>query len=384
MPMSEHPTRTVLVATPSLEAYGSDLQMLQSVAGLVAAGWRVVVAANAPGRLSSRLTDLGAELVELDFPVLRRASASGSGLVSLAASAARSLPRMVAAIRRIRPTALYVNTVTLPWWLLAGRIARVPTLCHVHEAESRDSRNVRRGLTLPLLLAPVVIVNSFATETTIVDVVPRLRPRLRRVPNGVEGPSIEPTATSAGRDPARLVVVGRLSPRKAPDVALEATAILRAAGHDVALDLCGTPVEGMEWFVTQLEERAERPDLNGAVNFAGYTSPIWPALERADVVLAPSLGESFGNAVVEGQLAQRPVVATALQGHLETITDGETGLLVPSEDPESMAAAVTRVLEDPDLAERLARQGRESAVANFSLQRYQTEVCDVLDQLVER
>ena len=148
-------SRTVLVVTPSLEAYGSDLQMLQSVAGLLDAGWRVVVAASAPGRLSDRLIQLGATIEEIDFPVLRRASASGAGIAALAITALRSMPRLVRLIRRIRPDVLYVNTVTLPWWLAAGRLARVPTVCHVHEAEARDSRAVRRALTMPLLLATV-------------------------------------------------------------------------------------------------------------------------------------------------------------------------------------------------------------------------------------
>jgi glycosyltransferase involved in cell wall biosynthesis len=99
-------------------------------------------------------------------------------------------------------------------------------------------------------------------------------------------------------------------------------------------------------------------------------------------VLAPSLGESFGNAVVEGQLARRPVVATALQGHLETIVDEETGMLVPSEDPEALAAAVSRLLDEPDLASRLAARGRESALRDFSQSRYRDEICAVLSDMI--
>jgi glycosyltransferase involved in cell wall biosynthesis len=374
-------SRTALVVTPSLEAYGSDLQMLQSVAGLLDAGWRVVVAASAPGRLSDRLIQLGATIEELDFPVLRRANASGAGVAALAITALRSMPRLVRLIRRTRPDVLYVNTVTLPWWLAAGRLARVPTVCHVHEAEARDSPAVRRALTMPLLLATSVIANSRTTEATLLDAVPRLGSRIRRVSNGVEAPDREPTPP-AMQPPIRLTVVGRLSPRKAPEVALEAAALLRARGYDVILDLVGTPVAGMEWFEEQLLTRAARPDLAGAVTFSGYASPIWPALDRSDIVLAPSLGESFGNAVVEGQLARRPVVATALQGHLETIVDEETGLLVPSEDPEALAAAVSRLLDEPDLASRLAARGRESALRDFSQSRYRDEICAVLSDMI--
>ena len=272
--------------------------------------------------------------------------------------------------------------MTLPWWLLAGRLARVPTICHVHEAEARDSRIVRRAFSLPLLLAQLVIANSHTTEETLLDVVPQLRPKMRRIYNGVDGPVEEPSAPALGSK-TRLVVVGRLSPRKAPDTALEAAALLRGRGLDVSLDLCGTPADGMEWFQNQLLERAGRPDLKDIVTFSGYASPVWPALERADVVIAPSLGESFGNVVVEGQLARRPVVATALQGHLETIIHGETGLLVPAEDPPALASALDRLISDREFALRLARQGRVSALQHFSAQTYRQEICSALGQMIK-
>ncbi|GAA1426514.1 glycosyltransferase family 4 protein [Microlunatus lacustris] len=378
--MTGNQERTVVVATPSLEAYGADLQLSQSVAGAREAGWRVVVVTPAPGRLGARLADLGAELVEVDFPVLRRASASGAGVAALGLAVLVALPRLVSTLRRLRPDALYVNTVTLPWWSLAGRLARVPTLCHVHEAETGGSRLLRRALTLPLLLPQLVVVNSRTTGAAVLEVVPRLERRLRHVPNGVPAPP-SPPAPPRWQQPLRMVVVGRLSPRKAPEVALEATAMLRACGYQVTLELVGTPVEGMEWFQDQLRARAQEPDLDGSVTLAGYLTPVWPALERADVVLAPSLGESFGNAVVEGQLARRPVVATALQGHLETVVGDESGLLVPPGDPVALAAAVTRLLEDPALARHLADRGQEAAAANFSVERYRGEIVAVLDEV---
>ena len=328
-----------------------------------------MVAANAPGRLSSRLVQLGATIEQLEFPVLRRSSASGGGMVALAVTAVRSLPRLVKAIRWLRPEVLYVNTVTLPWWLAAGRLARVPTICHVHEAEARDSRAVRRALTMPLLLAAVVIANSRTTKDTLLEVVPQLAPRIRQVSNGVEAPDRQPVPSSM-RPPFRLTVVGRLSPRKAPDVALEAAALLRGRGYDVTLDLVGTPVKGMEWFEQQLVTRAAQPDLAGSVTFSGYVSPIWPALDRSDVVLAPSLGESFGNAVVEGQMARRPVIATALQGHLETIVDEETGLSGPERGSRGPCHRCQQTRGRADLASRLAEQGRESALRDFSQSRY--------------
>lgn len=371
---------TIVIANPSLDAYGSDLQMLETVTALREVDWRVVAVSPRNGILAERLLRLGAAVKQVDFPVLRRANSTPAGLALLGLKSLFALPRMIQALRNSNADVLYVNTVTLPWWLAVGRLLRIPTICHVHEAEARESKAVRRVLNLPLLLAHRVIVNSRTTQDSMTEVVPSLSDRAELVYNGIEPPPQLPPAMSES-DSKRLIVVGRLSPRKAPQVAMEATALLRAQGRDVTLDLCGSTPEGMDWFLDQLRNRAGQPDLDGAVEFLGYTSPIWPALARAHVLLAPSLGESFGNAVVEGQMANRPVVASAVQGHLETVIDGVTGVLVPCQDPVAMAAAIAHLLDDADFAERLARQGREIAFANFSAARYRGQIRSAISRM---
>ncbi len=135
---------------------------------------------------------------------------------------------------------------------------------------------------------------------------------------------------------------------------------------------------GYEWFEDQLRERARRPDLADAVNFLGYVNPTWPLLQTSSVVLIPSLVEPFGNTAVEGLLAGRPVVASAAQGLVEIISDGQTGLLVPPGDPTALANAIARVLDDPGLALKLSEQGRENAVERFSIGRYRAELASTL------
>lgn len=375
--------RTVLMANPSADVYGADLQLLESVAALRGAGWRVVVVVPAPGPLVQRLLALGAEVELLPFPVLRRADVSLRGVTALAAGTAPAMSRMRRLVLQVRPDLVYVNTITLPWWLAVARWCGLPSLCHVHEAEARDHRLVRRALAAPLALADATIVNSHTTREVTAEAAPYLWRRLCLVHNGVRGPEARP-APRHRVGPFRMVVVGRISPRKAPDVALEAAALLRAAGRDVALDFCGTPGPGHETYFEQLCARAGQRDLEGLVTFTGYQSPIWPVLARADVLLAPSLGESFGNAVVEGQLARRPVVASAVQGHLETIEHGISGLLVPAQDPTAVAAAVARLMDEPETAAQLAFLGMRRAEARFGIRRYGEEIAAVADELVPR
>lgn len=374
----------MLVVNPSADVYGADLQMLESVSAMIDRGWRVAVATSGSGPLTGLLTGRGAEVLVMAFPVLRRANASPLGMVRLAREAAVALPRMRRLIIDTGADVVYVNTVTVPWWLIAAKLAGLPSVCHVHEAESADRKIVLTALNAPLTVATAIISNSRASIAAMCGAAPWLRRRTHLVYNGIAGPPTavrEPQPTGRTR---RLVVVGRLSPRKAPDIALEVVARLREAGRDVELEVCGTPFEGYEWYAEQLRQRAERPDLAGAVTWSGYASPIWAALARADVVLAPSLREPFGNAVIEAQLALRPVVGSAALGHLETITDGVTGLLVPPGDVCAMAAAAARILDDPALAAELGRQGRAEALSRFSPERYGADIADVLASLAGR
>lgn len=375
--------RTVLIANPSPDVYGSDLQMLESVSALRSAGFRVVVAVPADGPLVPMLEERGAQVEFVDFPVLRRANQNIWAFLTMAGSAALAVPRLMRYLRRTLPCVTYVNTVTLPWWLLASRLTRTPTLCHLHEAETTDGGMVRRLLIMPLRLAHGVIVISRSAMAAMVSADPGLATKGHLIYNGVPQPPSPPTPAQRDR-PIKIVVVGRLSPRKAPHLALEAVAQLRTRGYDLHIELAGSAFEGYEWYVQQLEERAAQPDLAGAVSFAGYCSPIWPNLERADIVVAPSLREPFGNAVVEAQLSLRPVVATAALGHLESITDEQTGLLVPAEDVEAMAAAIARLVDEPELATEVAERARRTAIERFSTDRYDQEIADLVTRTAER
>jgi glycosyltransferase involved in cell wall biosynthesis len=376
----------VLVAHPAADLYGSDRQMVRVVEGLSVAGWDVTVHLPDDGPLLALLEPLPNVTTRCtQFSVLRKALLRPHRLLALAFSVLRDIARLVRVIRAAQPDVVYVNTVTIPWWILAARLCRRPVLVHVREAEQGTGRAVSTALTAPLRLADAVVTNSLASRRVLVDAQPRLAGRATVVYNGVRGPAaaggIRPTVARGSGSP-RLVLVGRLSPRKGTDVALEAVARLREQGRDVTIDICGTVYSGYEWFGDQLHERAGRDDLAGAVRFHGYVNPTWPLLDAADVVLVPSRAEPFGNTAVEGLLARRPVVATAVQGLVEIIADGQTGLLVPADDPVALAAAVARLLDDPALADRLAEHGYDEAVRRFSVGRYQRDLIEQLTALI--
>ncbi len=372
---------TVLVANPSFDVYGADLQMLESVRALTDHGWRAKVVAPRPGPLQDRLEEIGAGTEVIEFPVLRRADATPRGVARLGARGLQRLAAMRREIRRLGTDLLYVNTLTIPWWLAASRMTGTPSLCHVHEAEPGVRRMVGRGLTAPLLLADCVVVNSRATLRSTSQAQPELSGRMKLVYNGVPGPPAPLDKRPPGGQPTRLVSVGRISARKATLDALEVASLLLAGGHDVVLELCGSPVPGQDAYFEEVRRRAHARDLAGRVRFSGYQHPVWPALERNDIFLATSTAEPLGNAVIESQLAGRPVVATAVEGHLETVIEGETGLLCPVGAPHAMASRVTELLADPQQARTLAEQAQRRAAALFAVPAYHLAVRALCEEL---
>ena len=372
-------TRPVaLVAHPSADVYGSDLQLVESITALEAAGWEPVLTVPEVGPL----TELVSCRVEIrPTPVLRKAMLRPFSLVRLALRAPIDLARLVRYLRRTRPGALYVNTVTIPLWIVAARLARVPVLVHVHEAERDASRLLRTALNAPLLLAGRVVANSRASAEVAAGAVPRVRRRLTVIVNGI--PDRGPTPLQDAQ-PDTVALVARLSPRKGVDVALEAVARLRRSGRDVRLTICGTSFAGYEWYEDQLRARAAEPDLVGAVTFAGYVNPTLPVLARAAVVLVPSRVEPFGNTAVEALLAGRPLIASDVQGLAEIVAHERTGLLVPAGDPDALAAAITRVLDDPVDAERRARAGRSDAQDRFGVDAYRVRIADAVAAVAGR
>lgn len=162
-----------------------------------------------------------------------------------------------------------------------------------------------------------------------------------------------------------LMAAGRLVHQKGFDLLLQAFALVRdEVGRDVQLVIAG---EGPER--SDLEALADDLGLTGSVHFPGYLSPPFPYMHRASLFVLSSRWEGFGNVLVEAMAVGTPVVSTDCRyGPAEIIDDGESGLLVPPEDPEALATAVVRVLETPTLAERLARKGKERS-GNFDAPR---------------
>ena len=191
---------------------------------------------------------------------------------------------------------------------------------------------------------------------------------VRRVYNGLD--LDEYARATAPRLPGRVCAVGRLVEKKGFTDLVDAVALLAADGRDLHLDLVGSGPQEAE-----LRERVAAAGVAGRVTFHGPLPQdrVREVVARAAVLAAPCVLGADGNrdglptVLLEAMALGTPVVSTPVTGIPEAVHDGETGLLVAPGDPDSLASALGRVLDDDGLGARLAAGARARIEAEFDV-----------------
>ncbi|HUY07960.1 MAG TPA: glycosyltransferase family 4 protein [Candidatus Dormibacteraeota bacterium] len=182
------------------------------------------------------------------------------------------------------------------------------------------------------------------------------------IPNGIDpetfNPSVPPAPGIGHQRRQTILFLGRLEERKGLGTLLEAYSLLRQVRDD-----CQLVVVGEGPLRRGYERRVEEEGIPD-VRFCGFVPEGEKAsyFTAADIYCAPNTGkESFGVILLEAMASGRPVVATAIDGFRQVITDGEEGLLTPPRDEAQMAVALARLLDNPPLRQQMAERGRRAA-----------------------
>lgn len=178
----------------------------------------------------------------------------------------------------------------------------------------------------------------------------------------------------------RLLYVGRIDPVKGIDLLLPALTMLAS---NASLRIVGA---GNPDYERQLRATAANLDVSDRIEFLGGCAPssLPSVYAAADAVLFPvRWQEPWGLVPLEAMAVGRAVVATAQGGATTYLRDGYNALVVPPEDPEALAAAVTRLGSDPQLRARL-REGGLRTAAEHSADRYEQLVVDEFERVARR
>ncbi len=250
-----------------------------------------------------------------------------------------------------------------------ARFFRTPVVI----SSQRGSRGLTPGLTTHLLrltdrLVDGIVVNSRAVERELIERhgAPRSLIHLRR--NAIDcsrffpGPSTRPPQLEG----ASLVIgtVCALRPEKGLDVLLDAFARIRDARPGLKLAIVGSGPSA-----SALEARGRSLGLGDSCRFIPAVNDVPEWLHSMDVFVLPSRSESFSNSLMEAMACGRCVVASAVGGNPELVTDGVNGLLFPSEDVPALERCLRSLVEeDPRLRHSLSAAAAAHIQRSFSME----------------
>ncbi|AHE51808.1 glycosyltransferase family 4 protein [Sphingomonas sanxanigenens] len=323
------------------------------------------------GHLAEALIDRGHAVAMLsDAPAGRTVSTHGAPVWSVPMVEpikAGDPAAILDAIRGIRqaitafaPDIIHYNVAAAECMLFdkVMQSAGIPAVATLHNTLLSQGQSTGARL---LSRSDVVTIVSAYLHATIPDAA--IRSRIRLIPNAV------PARAAPGPYPARphVFALGRMVEEKGFDTLIDAFASVVQAHHGAVLTLAGNgPIR------SALEARAAARGIADAVAFPGWIEPgdVPAALASAAVVAMPSRWqEPFGLVALEAGHAARPCVAAHVGELPSIIVDGETGRLVPPDDPKALAHALIGFLADPAAAEAAGCRARQRMAAHFDFGR---------------
>ncbi len=247
---------------------------------------------------------------------------------------------------------------------IAGQVAGIPFSFTAHAYDIYSTTPQQRNETLGWKLrhaARAVAVSEYGARLLRAHLPPEAASRVQVAYVGIPMELFRAEPPSPEREPLRLLAVARLCEKKGIDTLLSACALLR--DRRVAFELA---VFGDGPLRAALEAQAERLGLGAAVRFGGAVpqEEIARQMRACHAFVLPCRRDRHGDmdgiptVFMEAMATGRPVVSCAVSGIPELVRDGETGLLVPADDPVALADAIARLANDPGLRARLGTAAR--------------------------
>jgi glycosyltransferase involved in cell wall biosynthesis len=377
MAMHHNQSPDILFVITGLQVGGSEGQLLLLAASLAKEGMAVAVFSFTDGPVRALLEQSGIEVI----------LARGHGGTSAVA-----IPRAALALLRfMRQRRPHIVHFFLPAAYLVGApmalLARVP----VRVLSRRSLNNYQRYGFIRAMercwhpAMQAVLGNS----CRVIDQLKKegvTRDRLGLIYNGIDdrrfatGGARETSRARMGLPPAALVmcIVANLIPYKGHRDLIDA---LASAGPRLPLGWRLLVVGRDDGIGPILRQQVERLGLEDNIVFLGSRDDITAILTASDMCVLCSHEEGFSNAILEAMAAGLPMVVTEVGGNAEAVLNGETGLVVPARDHESLAVAIVRLANDPILRARFGAAGRQRVVEHFGLQRFVQSHRELYDAL---
>lgn len=384
----------VLYIQCTSDLYGASRMLLRTVTRQVQDGNSVCVVLPADGDLASELKAVGAtvEIVPLDPTIRKKYLKSPAGLFQLIKQCRASISTYSALCRKYSIDLVYSNTSQTVTGGLVARRLHIHHICHVRESyagfgilwkiyRSFLVRYSKRIVCVSDAMAaqfPQKLIGSHVVTVhdgfPLDEFAPVPQERIDRFKNeyNLEGFLL-------------VGLVGRIIlQRKGQDVFVRAIALLNENYPNAKFLMIGACYPGNEFHMENLNELIDELGVQDSIVFTGEVQDVKAAYAALDIsVMASATPEPFGGVTIESMAFEKPVVGTNIGGTPEQIVEGETGILIPPNDPQSMAAGIARLMDSEELRIKMGKAGRKRFENEFGFEPYYARMSQVIEEVVK-
>ena len=385
--MTVPPARRVLYLHNSADIYGASRSLVRLLGVLDRKKFEPLALLPSEGPLAEQLRALPVRVII--FPalsVIDRAVFKSWRLPFFLLGIPRSVLGLRAILRRERIDLVHTNTGVILSPGPAARLAGVPHVWHIRDWFQefagfwRFYEKWMRAFSTRIVAVSGPIAGQFTD-----------RAKVRVIHNGFDAEEFTLGEAGAGAEfrekyalgeGAVVGCVGRIKlQRKGQEIFLQAAGLLKARGVRAKWLVVGAPFPGNESHLEALHEIVREHGLSEDAVFTGELKDPRPAYAAMSIFVLPSAQpEPFGGVVMEAMCMGLPVIATNIGGSTEQVADGESGWLIPPNDPAALADKLETLLRDEALRKRFGEAGRRRIAERFTLNGMVEKIIAVYDE----
>ncbi len=390
--MSTQTKPSILFLHSSSDYYGASKVLFQTVMACKSNCYECIVVLSEPGIFSDKLIENGVDVRFFKLAILRRKYYNPLGLINRAYFLVKAIGKLRAIVKKHQIDIIYSNTTAVLVGALVSKMSKVKHVWHIHEIIAGPR----------FLLWVLAWLMEYATNKNITvssatfhhwnSINPSLTKKHKLIClfNGIDllpYQSIQEKNKSS--EQFTIGMIGRVHFWKGQTYFIEIVSELekflqKENENKIHLKylMAGDPFPGYEYLLTEISEKKKILGVENKIKDLGYVRNNVHFFEQIDLLIVPSiLPDPLPTVVLEAMASGLPVAGTKLGGMLDMVVPNETGILIPWDDAEKAAAQIWNLFHQKESLQLMAVQGRKRVKSLFSIERFEHEILQTLENL---
>lgn len=390
--MSTQTKPSILFLHSSSDYYGASKVLFQTIIACKSIGYKCIVVLSEPGIFSEKLIDNGIEVHFFKLAILRRKYYNPLGLLNRAYYLITAIGKLRSLIKTFQIDIVYSNTTAVLAGTLASKISKVKHVWHIHEIIAGPR----------FLLWVLAWLMEFATHKNITvssatfhhwnSINPSLTKKHKLIClfNGIDllpYQSIQEKQNTSNK--FTIGMIGRVHFWKGQTYFIEIVSELeklvqKEKEHPIDINyvMAGDPFPGYEYLLTEIDNKKKNLGVENKIKDLGYIRNNVQFFEQIDLLIVPSiLPDPLPTVVLEAMASGLPVAGTKLGGMLDMVVPNETGILIPWDDAQKAAAQIWNLCQQKERLQLMSLQGRKRVQSLFSIERFEFEILQTLENI---